>query len=282
AAFFLMSSSMGGLEEAAQKVIEVKPKHFQLGSGGLFEPSAWASYGLAISLTVIAFPHMFVRLMAAKSDAALKGASRIYPPALIALWLPAVLIGVWGVAAFPGLEGKASDKIFSLMVSNHLPPALGVVGFLAVLAAVMSTLDAQLLTLSSMLVRDCLKSDTPKHDVRYGRIFSVVLAVLVYLLAQVLGKSVFEVAFIAFCGYVTLVPTLFLGVRWKRFTVTGAVASIVLGNTVYFMGLAGWLPLFGFLPVFWALIVGIAAAVLGSLWSAPADAELTLQAFGAD
>jgi Na+/proline symporter len=146
----------------------------------------------------------------------------------------------------------------------------------------MSTLDAQLLTLSSMLVRDCMDPNKPKNEVRIGRLFAVVLAALTFALAQWLGKSVFEVAFIAFCGYVTLVPTLFLGVRWRRFTVTGAVASLVLGNLVYFMGLAGWLPLFGFLPVFWALVVGIAAAVLGSLWSQPADSALTEAAFGGD
>ena len=37
------------------------------------------------------------------------------------------------------------------MVAEHLPPIGAALGFLAVLAAVMSTLDAQLLTLGSML-----------------------------------------------------------------------------------------------------------------------------------
>ena len=118
------------------------------------------------------------------------------------------------------------------------------------------------------------------RDVNWGRAFGAVVAVATYLLAQAWGASVFNIAKLAFSGYVTLVPALFFGVRWKRFTATGAAASILLGNLVYGLGVAKLLPTFGFLPVFWALLVGIAAAVGVSLASKPSEASLTAAAFG--
>ena len=55
---------------------------------------------------------------------------------------------------------------------------------------------------------------------------------------------------------------------------------MVASNAVLFAALAGWLPLFGFLPVFPALTVGIAACVLVSLATRPQPMELTEAAFG--
>ena len=283
AAFFFMSHSLGGLAEATAAVARERPELLTITREGLFAPAAWTSWGLAISLTVIGFPHMLVRLMSGKSEDALKGVCRLYPVALLALWVPAVLIGVWGAAAFPGLEGRASDTIFALMSAHHMPSMLAALGFLAVLAAVMSTLDAQILTLGSMLTRDVLdvtKGEDPARDVRLGRIFGAVVAGATYVLSQLWGASVFDIARLAFSGYVTLVPALFFGVRWPRFTVQGAAASIVSGNVVYGLGLAKLLPLMGFLPVFWALLAAIGAGVGVSLLTSPSDDELTERAFG--
>jgi len=232
-ATFWIARALGGFGAAMERVVEHDPDLLRVRRDGLFEPRQWTSCGLLISLTVIAFPHMFVRLLAAGSERSLKTVCRLYPLALIALWLPPVLIGVWGAAIFPGLEGKASDQIFSKMVSAHLPEFVAGFGFLAVLAAVMSTLDAQLLTLSSMLVRDVIDrirpADAPRRDVLVGRLFSVVIAAAVYLLAMTVGDSIFGIAAVSFSGYVTLTPLLFLGVRWRRFTTAGAIASLVAG-----------------------------------------------------
>lgn len=272
-AFFLIPQSLGGFDAAMEAVKQQDEGLLVRGDQGLFAPQAFASWSLAISLTVIAFPHMLVRLFTARSEESLKKICRLYPLALIALWLPAVMLGVWGAAAFPGLEGKSSDAIFSLMVTEHLPEWLGAFGFLAVLAAVMSTLDAQILTLGSMLTRDILvplRGGTQgKNDVREGRLFGVLLSVVVFLLWYFGGQSIFAMASVAFSGYVTLAPMMFLGVRWSRFNRQGAIASVLAGNGVYFLclwqggGLSGALQpsLFGFLPVFWAFLAAVAAGV---------------------
>lgn len=283
-AFFLMARSLGGVERATEAVRAHDAALLEVGTGRLFTPGGWTSWSLSIALTVIGFPHMLVRLMAGKDDDALIGVSRLYPFALILLWVPAVMIGVWGAAQFPGLEGRASDQIFSKMSGALLPGWLAGGGFLAVLAAVMSTLDAQILTLSSMLVRDVVDplrgTEGGANDVRIGRWFGVLVVAVVYVLSLTWGSSVFEIAGFAFAGYVTLTPTLLLGVRWRRFTAAGALASLLVGNLTLVAMSAGAVPTLGFLPVFWAFFVGLSAGVGVSLVTAPAEAGTIERAFG--
>jgi SSS family solute:Na+ symporter len=284
AAFFFASRSLGGLEQATRAVAERRAELLTVGDGKYFAPREWLSWGLVISLTVISFPHMLARLMAAKDERAMKRVSLLYPLALAALWVPAVLLGFWGAAVFPGLAGRESDRIFYLMAAEHMPPWMGALGAVAVLCAVMSTLDAQLLTLSSMLVRDVLDPLRPgrgaRSDVAAARWFGLALAAIVLVLSLAWGRSLFQIADVAFSGYTTLAPTLYLGVAWKRFTATAAIASILAGNAVLLAGLVGFFPLAGFLPVFWAFLAASATAVAVALLGARAPAEATARAFG--
>ena len=42
----------------------------------------------------------------------------------------------------------------------------------------------------------------------------------------------------------------------------------------------GWLPLFGFLPVFWAFFAGLAGAIVGTVCGRPPVSLLNARAFG--
>jgi SSS family solute:Na+ symporter len=234
---------------------------------------------------VIAFPHMFVRMFAARDTGALKNVARLYPLMLVLLWLPAVIFGVWGAAEFPGLAGRASDGIFPRMISAHLGPVLQGMALAGVLAAVMSTLDAQLLTLSSMLTRDILRRVHPNlsgtGEVMAGRIFTLALSLTVLGVALQRPASIFDIAAFAFSGYVTLVPTLLLGLRWRRCTAAGAIASILAGNAALLLAQLGVLPrIFDVLPVAWGLLAAALGAVLGSLASAPTDPATVTRVLG--
>jgi SSS family solute:Na+ symporter len=275
-AFVVIAGELGGPVAATAAVAERAPHLLVKGDAPQFVPGHWASWALAISLTVIAFPHMFVRLLAARDTAALKNVARVYPLVLVLLWLPAVLFGVWGAAAIPGLAGRESDAIFPMLVARHLGPVLQGVAVAGILAAVMSTLDAQLLTLSSMLSRDVLRRVRPgmsgRAEVAAGRTFTLLLSLAVYLLVLRRPASIFDIAAFAFSGYVTLVPTLYLGLRWRRCTAAGAVASICAGTLALVLAQLGVLPApGGVLPVAWGLLAAVLAAVGVSLVTPPTD-----------
>lgn len=279
----VLPGRLGGLGEVFRTLREeAGPAYFERPEGGLYSGGALASWSLVISLTVVAFPHMLVRLVAARSEGALRRVCVLYPLALVALWLPAVLLGLLGRAAFPGLEGRASDQVFTRLVEEVAPVGLGAFGLVAVLAAVMSTLDAQLLTLGSMLSRDVLPGRRDAHaEVRAGRAFAVVVAVLVFLVWRLAPSSIFAQAAVAFSGYVTLFPLLLLGVRWRRATASGAIAGVVLGNLVLWIAMgqaegpapAALTPVWaGLLPAAWGFLAAGLATVVGSLLT-PGDAR---------
>lgn len=274
-AFAWIADDLGGLAHVMQAVQREAPQLLEVSEAPAFAPGAWASWALAIALTVIAFPHMLVRVFAAKDARALKNACRFYPLAMVLLWVPAVLFGLWASVEMPGLVGKQSDRVFPLLVLEHLGPTMQGLALASILAAVMSTLDAQLLTLSSMLTRDVLpRSIEDRMQVRVGQLFLVVISLITYLIVVQRPASIFTLASLSFSGYVTLVPTLYLGLRWRRFTVEGATASLLVGNAVMLAAWLEWLPSLGLLPVAWGLIAAIVGALAGSWLSRPGDPKV--------
>jgi SSS family solute:Na+ symporter len=273
-AFGLIARDLGGLSTVMQRIQHTSPQLFERPSAGPFAPGAWASWALAIALTVIAFPHMLVRIFAAKDVTALKNACRYYPGAMVLLWIPAVLFGIWATLEHPGLVGKQSDAVFPLLVLDHLGPLLEGVALASILAAVMSTLDAQMLTMSSMLTRDVLPSRLDdRTQVRLGRVFLVVLAGLTWWIVVQKPASIFKLAGLSFSGYVTLVPVLYLGLRWRRLSARGAALSLLLGNLVLVLSFTELLPAFGLLPVAWGFAAALLGAIVGSLLWPAGEAE---------
>ena len=277
-------SALGGPQAAFERLAAERPDLAVLDSAKpRYAPPAFASYGLAITLTVVCFPHMLARLMAAKSEATLRTSCRLYPLALVLLWTPAVLVGVFGALLLPGLVGRASDGIFPAMVERLFGPEWEVAGVLAVLAAAMSTLDAQLLTLGSLASREFAGGATSGARVGAERRFLVGVGVAVYALYEVVERlqlSIFELAQFSFSGYVMLFPTIVLGLVWRRFTATGAIASIVGGTATLALCQWGGVPLGGWLPVAPAFVVSSLLAVLASLATRPPDAARVRLACG--
>jgi SSS family solute:Na+ symporter len=273
-AFVLIADELGGLSAIMQRIQTESPQLFEWPSAPRFAPGAWASWAVAIALTVIAFPHMMVRIFAAKDTTALKNACRYYPAAMVLLWIPAVLFGIWATVEHPGLVDKQSDEAFPLLVLDHLGPLLEGLALASILAAVMSTLDAQMLTLSSMLIRDVLPPGLRDiTQVRLGQFFLVALAGVTWWIVVQQPASIFTVATMSFSGYVTLVPTLYLGLRWRRFTVWGATASLLLGNLVLVLSFAKVIPQLGLLPVAWGFAAAIVGAVVGSYLTTPSKPD---------
>ncbi len=283
-AFFVIADDLGGLAAATEAVRAHAPQLLVKGERPMFAPGAWASWGLAISFTVIAFPHMLVRIFAARDVTALKNTCRLYPISLVLLWLPAVMFGVWGAADLPGLVGRESDRIFPLMVQAHLGPALQGLALAGVLAAVMSTLDAQLLTLGSMLSRDVVRRLAPalpeRHEVAWGRAFVLALALVAYAIVLWRPASIFGLATFSFSGYVMLVPTMYGALHWRRMSAGGAIASILVGNAVLLGTMSLPAPPLGLLPVAWGLLAACGALLVGSWLGRPPAPAVIERALG--
>ncbi len=283
-AFFVVADRMGGLRAATEAVAAQAPSLLSRGDRPIFAPGAWASWGLAISLTVIAFPHMMVRVFAAQDATALKNTCRLYPVAMVLLWVPAVMFGVWGAAEIPGLVGRESDRIFPLLIQAHMTPIWQGIALAGVLAAVMSTIDAQFLTLGSMLSRDVVRRLAPAlpedREVAWGRRFVLLVAAATYAIVLWRPDSIFGIAKFSFSGYVMLVPTMFFALHWRRMTAPGAIASLLVGNGVLLSLMARDTPLLGLHAVAWGLWAAIVALLVGSWLSRPPRSAVVERALG--
>ena len=273
-----IAGALGGASALYARVAEQAPQLLE----PAFEPGEWATGFLIGPVSVIAFPHMFLRLMAARDSRALRRTIIIYPWALLVLFIPVTLIGVWGAVEVPGLEGKQSDGILPGLVASELPAWLGAVGLAAILAAVMSSLDGQLLTMSTLGSVDVLERRTRWTPRAVGRLFVVGLAVLAFLVALVRPEGIFNISKYAFSGYTLIIPVLIAAFFWRRSTATGVIVASLVSHpllALYHAGdlvpalETGWVVPFGVLPVALCVVVELAVLFVVSLATAPPAAS---------
>lgn len=225
---------------------------------------------LAFSFIAFGLPYVWIRMVSAGSGRDLRFSGLAYPLAIILTWVPAILLGVWGATLIPGLSGPEADSIIFMLTGQLLPTWVSAFGLIALLAIVMSSMDAQILTLSNMLSRDIVsryrRSGNGNAQVGYARAFVLVLLAATYAISLLDVPGVFDVAEFAVAGLAVLYPVLIGGILWRRATKWGAMASLVSGQAVFVAGSLGWYPaVAGLQPVFWGLLVGTLCMVVVSL-----------------
>jgi SSS family solute:Na+ symporter len=141
------------------------------------------------------------------------------------------------------------------------------------LAAFMSTMDSQLLALSSMLTRDVYQrafvpSANHRSQVLVGRLLVAVLAALGLALAYQPPATILEIATQAFTGLSVLFPTTVAVLYWKATRPLACLLSILAGESLLAGYATGLIPdslTFGFLPVVPIFITSSLIVILGSL-----------------
>ena len=279
----IIAGRFGGLSAANRTVMTDFPELFaRPGLGGIYTPGIWFGYMLLWFLCDPMFPQLFQRFYAAKSPRGLSTTMSLYPLLTGFLFLLPVTIGVLGRLSFPTLpEGMAADQILPLMLAEHAPPVIEALVLTAALAALMSTLDSQLLTLSSMFARDVCEpirdrlvrrggrnadsSSSGELPQWVGKVFVVGLALVGLAIAYRPPATFRVIATQTFTGLAVLFPIVVGAIYWKRMSPGAAIASIVVGEglvAAYYLKL---LPRFGTLPVIPILVVTTLVLVVGSL-----------------
>ena len=180
---------------------------------------------------------------------------------------------------FPNMiSGDASSTIFA---SSVMPPLVGVLVVLAVLAAIMSTVASIMIVTGSALARDVYgkiinPNASEASKLRLNRIMVVVLGVVPIILANMKLDIVqfVVVAQAAIFGSFFFVPVI-IGMLWKSGTTAGAIAAMLSGFVtvvyIYAANLANE-PWVGH-PVFWGAGVSAIFYVVFSLFTKPVDEQ---------
>jgi solute:Na+ symporter, SSS family len=200
----------------------------------------YALWGLADPM----FPHFIQRFYAARSDRALLSSMVAYPVVAVLVFLPVCAIGVLGSAMLPGMTDAASDGIFTALTAAVAGPVWGPVFSVAALAALMSTMDSQLLSCASMVTTDFLPPRLRGPGA--SALAAVGLAAGAWLVSidppasilGFLGKT-------AFPGYASLAPVAIAGIYARRTGRWPAAAGLVAGTAlVVFQALGAFTPPF--------------------------------------
>ena len=186
-------------------------------------------------------PHILVRFMAADSVRSIPQARRIGMTWMILCLAGAVAVGYIGIAYFhahPELGAAVQNNpemIFMELTKILFNPWIAGVVLAAILAAVMSTLSCQLLVCSSTLTEDLYKGFVRKNAsqnelVWIGRLMVLAISVLAIVLAFNPTSKVLGLVAYAWAGFgAAFGPLIILSLFWKRMTLNGAIAGVIVG-----------------------------------------------------
>jgi len=253
AMFVWIPTRGGGFTEATNSVAQIKNGAL-LNRAGIppFQPKVWFSQGIIVALGAFMFPHLFIRYMTAKSVKNLQQTAVLYPIAVIVAWVPAVMLGFWGVAQVSDLANP--DFVLPTLVSEFLP--VWVVGFAlaGILAALMSSLDGQVLTMGTFFTEDILREFfdvDERREVFYTRAFLIAIFVAAFIGALVTRESIVDTATFAFSGYALMFFPIISAFYWRRSNKYASYVGLVWGFVGMWAFELGVLPqtlTFGFLP----------------------------------
>jgi SSS family solute:Na+ symporter len=289
-AMFLIADKVGGgLGGVIQKAAAIDPKLLSFpGPAGVWTPSMVLTTCMVVGMGGFAWPQISQRMYATKSLKTVKMLAFIFPLAALFVNLPPIFIGLAGKVQYPAL--KNADLVFPMMLNELVPPVFGIIIVLAILAAIMSTVSGQILSLTSIIVRDIYvrffdpESATQTKITKLSRFVLLIVvagalafvfwgpATLVGLLIDASGPIMLQVL-------VVLIGALY----WRRATKAGAIISMI-GSETFLVLL--WMkvvkmPIAGIHNGVWAMIFGVILFVVVSLLTKPVDEKTIEKFFGA-
>jgi sodium/proline symporter len=224
-------------------------------------------------------PHVLTRYMSIKNEKKLWNSTLIGMVwVIISLW-GAVFIGIIGLAMFKGIPDP--EKVMPMLATTLLPEWMAGIVIAAIVAAIMSTADSQLLVATSSVVEDVYhKLVNPEaHQKKllfFSRIFVFILSIIALIFAIPGEDSAiyFLVAF-AWGGLAaSFGPIIILSLWWRRTTKWGAISGMLSGMFTVIIwdksgiisGLSNELIIPGMLPAFFISLIVI---IIVSLYTSP-------------
>ncbi len=239
--------------------VEGKP----LGISAIVSLAAWG-------LGYFGQPHILARFKGIRDNRAVPAARRI-----AVTWTALSMLGATGV----GLTGSVfvdqnlggtladSETVFMVLVNALFHPVLAGVLLAAILAAIMSTADSQLLVSSSALAEDFYrklwrKQASQTEIVLVGRTAVVGLSLIALYLAMDPESSVLGLVSYAWAGFgAAFGPALLMSLYWRRMNRFGALAGILVGGSSVVI----WKQLSGGIFDLYEIVPGVLFAALAIL-----------------
>jgi len=284
--YFYIVSIFGGFGSVTQQIVEKYP---ELLNRSQMSIPTFFSYGVIVSLAVPMFPQVFGRLLIGRSSTDLKKTILLYPLAGLVIWFFMGYLGMWGRLIVPNLQGAASDNILPILLVKTAPIWMAGILGATIFAANMSTVDAQLLTVGTMITKDFFfplrKGKQIGHkDVALSRALVIVFAIIAFVLSLAQPKGIINIIEWSFGGFACMIIPALAALFWKRCNKYGALASILVSQFLSIALPIGLIPkavAMGMLPGLVSLIGGLLALVIVTYLTPPQSKEETEEFFAA-
>lgn len=209
----------------------------------------WFSFIVLVGLGAAIYPQAIQRIYAARNVRTLKRSLAVMAFLPLTTALVSVMIGLLMAAHHPdlgvgGLAGAPipSETILTLMCIEIMQAStlgywLVVLIFSALLAAVMSTADSALLSISSMVTHDLygqtLKPSADQaHLTRVGKTVTWVMLIPIVWAALVYEGNLIQLLKIKFELLIQCVPAIYLGIHSRTLGARAVIAGMVTGLLV--------------------------------------------------
>ena len=282
----LVISQTGGLDEFTAKINLKNPQLLDAFTDINGNALGWMAIISAMGwgLGYFGQPHILARFMAIRSASETGQAASIGVIWAFLCYLLAILVGLSGLAYLPEVIAD-SEKVFIALTGLIFHPLIAGILLAAILAAIMSTVDSQLLVCSSSLAEDLYplvskKSLSPEQRLQVGRVAVVVLALMATLLAMNPDSKVLDVVSYAWAGLgASLGPAILISLYWRKMTARGALAGVFVGGATVII----WPQFEGGIFELYSLVPGFGisalAVVVGSLIDNSEDQALIHKGF---
>lgn len=261
----------GGIDQITANLVNINEKILTpFGANGSLTPSYVSSFWVLVGVGVIGIPQIAINSMLYKNKRSLKQSIIVGSIVIFIVMFGVHLIGVMARGVFPDI--KDYDSVIPIITLKVLPWYLVALVLAAPMAAIITTVNAQFLLISSALIKDLLfnnKSIKEKVTDKKVPIFVYGVNILVILLIMLLSMRppslIVNVNLFAFGGLeATFLWSILLGLYWKKAEKYGALSSIVLGLVSYILIKTVYVIKF-IEPVVISLSISLVAFVIVSL-----------------
>jgi sodium/proline symporter len=228
---------VGGFAASWEKLHEKVPElmHWLRDNNGVALSVTAILSSLAWGLGYFGQPHILARFKALRSPNDVPVAASV-----AALWSLAGFIGALSVGLFGHLELQQTlpdgERIFMELVGVLFHPLVAGILLAAILSAIMSTADSQLLVSSAALAEDIYhvwfgRKTSPEAMVKVGRWAVIALSLIAVWVAMDPNSKVLDVVAYAWAGLgAAFGPVMLISLFWSRMTGAGAIAGVLVGG----------------------------------------------------